>query len=449
MRLLFLALVCTSCAAAPRAPTNATAPSVAWTVSVGRDLRLVEHICWQDFVPDRVVPESERGVPFARIVRRSPGCIDVVVDLGAMARELQDETLLRTAGDVVYGSFDPWLWRPEPWPKGMVGRLRLELPDGIGASLPNERAASGEWLVPFSTWSFMARVAIGPLTVDTITAAGAAIAITRLPGAAPGISAEGARRFVMEAASAVASLDGRMPTDRVQLLLGPGSARNDDPVQFGMAMRGAGPGVVLRVAPSATDASIRGEWVTVHELSHLWLPPVDSDDAWFSEGFASYYQNIVRSRAGTYSEAEAWAELLAGFDRGRAQAGALPLREAHSPRFQQIYWGGAAVWLALDVELRAHGASLDAVVARLRRASPDNGGPMARLDERPALELLALLEQGTGRDLRGIAGRALAAPFPDVGPTLAALGIRQTGDGLVLDEAAPQAAVRRAIAARR
>ena len=178
-----------------------------------------------------------------------------------------------------------------------------------------------------------------PLTVDTITAAGASIAITRLPGAAPGISAEGARRFVAEALSAVASLDGRMPTDRAQLLLGPGSSRNDEPVQFGMAMRGAGPCVVLRVAPSATDASIRGEWVTVHELSHLWLPPVDRDDAWFSEGFASYYQNILRSRAGTYSEAEAWTELLAGFDRGRTEAGALPLREAQRPRFQQIRLG--------------------------------------------------------------------------------------------------------------
>ena len=35
------------------------------------------------------------------------------------------------------------------------------------------------------------------------------------------------------------------------------------------------------------------DWSVIHELSHLLLPYVQSEDAWLSEGAASYYHVVV------------------------------------------------------------------------------------------------------------------------------------------------------------
>lgn len=418
-----------------------------WSIDVRPDLTITERVCVTGFVPERVAPENHAAARYATVLGAQDGCTTVAIDLVAMARGLDDDAMLDKVGDAVYGSFDPWLWRPEPWPMGLVGRLTLTLPEGLSASLPNERLPGGAYAVPYSTWSFMARFALGRLGTDAFTAAGANVSVARLPGAGPKLTAAGVRRFIGDAASAVATVDGRMPSDRVQVILARGSrSRYDaDPVQFGMAMRGAGPAIVLRISPEATDESIWGEWVTVHELAHLWLPPVVREDAWLPEGFASYYQCVFRARAGMQTEAEAWTELVEGFGRGRRSARGTKLKDARFPRFQQIYWGGAAIWLEVDADLRAHGSSLDAVVAEVRRAHPDHGPTMARLDDRPALDVLALLEGRTGRDLRGIARRRLEEPFPDVAALLAGLGIREGASGVTLDDAAPNAAVRKAI----
>jgi hypothetical protein len=385
--------------------------------------------------------------------RADPGCMTVTIDLDAMARSLDDEASAMRVGEAIYGSFDPWLWRPDPWPRGLVGELRVEAPSDIAVSLPHlrEGRAPAVYMVPFSTWSFMSRMAIGRLDLDAVVVSGARLSIARLPGTAPLASTAGVRRFLEGAASAVATVDGRMPVTDAQVLLRSGrkhDGRPSDAVQFGTAMRGGGPSVALRLSSSATDDELYGEWIATHELAHLWLPPVDREGAWLSEGLASYYQCVLRSRVGMYTEARAWDELTAGFARGRAQASSLPLRDARRPRFQQIYWGGAAILFKIDVDLRRRGLSLDAVIAAVRRA-PRNEDP-ARMDDVSASEMLGELESVSGTDIRSSVSRWLDAPFPDVAGELDALGIRPSGtDGVTLDDEAPLAAVRRAIAARR
>ncbi len=54
----------------------------------------------------------------------------------------------------------------------------------------------------------------------------------------------------------------------------------------------------------------------VHELSHLLHPVIDGYDRWLSEGIASYYQNVLRARAGLRSAQWSWDALHAGFERG-------------------------------------------------------------------------------------------------------------------------------------
>src|SRR5204862_402529 len=100
-----------------------------------------------------------------------------------------------------------------------------------------------------------------------------------------------------------------------------------------------------------------GEWVGVHELVHLSMPVVAKEDAWFSEGLATWYQEVLRARAGFQDERRAWQAIEDGFARGRSEPPQAPLarasREMHERHgYVWVYWSGAAAALRLDVLAR-------------------------------------------------------------------------------------------------
>lgn len=430
-------------------PPEAPAPALTWRIVIDDRLAASEEICWRGFVPESVAPEAAEARRFARLraparFDRPAGCVAIDLDLVELATRLDDERTLEAIGDAVYGSFDAWLWRPAVWPKGMRGTLTIERGPETTVALPFRRLGRDTWEVPSNTWSFMARGAIGRFRTVERDAAAARFTIAMLHRGAAGLSPDGLGRWVGRAAEAVARLDGKMPVDRVAVFVLPGGRSRAEAVGFGLAMRGGGPTVALRVSERATDQGLLApeEWVLVHELSHFWLPPLEPAGMWLSEGFASYYQCVLRSRAGITPEAEAWDELVSGFERGKAQAGRVALAEAERPRYQQIYWGGAAIVLALDARLREpdRGSSLDAVVARVRRALPPDD-----LEEMAPEALLEAIAREGAIDARGIAARSLAAPFPDAGALLDELGVVRRNGRTSIDEGAPRSEVRRAM----
>lgn len=445
------------------APIAAGGASLRWHVVLGRHLELTEEVCWAGFAPGHVRPDLPTARSFARATtptsmplpiddvgvraEATTGCIRLAMNLEQMARSLDDDAALVRVGESVYGSLDTWLWRPDVWPEGLRGTLRVDAPDDVSVSLPHQRAPDGTYEVPLSTYTFMTRAALGHFVTDEFDAHGARIAVVNLTTSA--ISREGVRQSIAQAAKAVASIDGRLPSNHVQILLLPGWDRQHEPVQFGMAMRGGGAAVMLRVSPSATDRTLFGEWIATHELSHLWMPPILDDSIWLSEGFASYYQCILRSRVGIYDEARAWSELLSGFERGRAHAGDLPLESARPPSYQHIYWGGAALLFKLDVEMRRQGQSLDSIVSRTRRSIWLND------QERSVDLVLSELERAANYPLGQTVRRWREQPFVDTSEELRALGISRVegvagvADRVVLDDRAPLATIRRAIAAPR
>jgi hypothetical protein len=235
-------------------------------------------------------------------------------------------------------------------------------------------------------------------------------------------------------------VSGHFPVKNAQILLVPIDA-GSRAVPFGMAIRGGGPAAMILVSRQAHDSDFMGEWVSVHELSHLLIPPVDREQAWLSEGLASYMQQILRAREGLISEKDAWAGLVDGFDRGRRRAreslgeAAQNMQREHG--FVDVYWGGAAILFNLDVALRQKGSSLDALVAKVREREPVDvtfRSADAIVDDFAA--------DAPDVDVRGIVRDGLAKPFPDVDANLQALGIRP------LDDQAPLAALRKAIVRR-
>ncbi len=450
--------------AAPAAATPAAKPlEVTWDVTLSPAFEMHERVCWS--APrTRLMPQVSAGLPYVDAAFDGAGrklavgdkgielaglgadCADLDLDLGRAAAELDDRDNIQERAGVLITSPDIWLWRPVPWPAGVTGTLRLHLPKGMTASVPWAQHDDGRYVVGETTWTMMCKAAFGPLEHQTLAVGGATFRVARVPGAIRASDA-GLVRWLSAAASAVSLVDGRFPVPRAQILLLP--VNGGRAVPFGMAIRGGGPAAVVLVSARARDADLLGEWVGVHELSHLLIPPVKRRDAWLSEGLASYYQQIARGRAGLLDDDVAWAALVDGFDRGKAQSVEPTLADAShhmGDRYEYVpvYWGGAAILLRLDVALRQKGRSLDELVAGVRVREP------ADVTYRAADEIVGWWAEAAPEvDVRGIVARGLRAPFPPVDDLLAALGIVRAGEDAVhLDDRAPLASIRKAIMTR-
>jgi predicted metalloprotease with PDZ domain len=224
-----------------------------------------------------------------------------------------------------------------------------------------------------------------------------------------------------------------------------------EPVPWGEVQRGGGDAVHLYINQRLPAEEFMADWVLVHELSHLLHPVIDSPDRWLSEGIASYYQNVLRARAGLNSAHVAWNRLHAGFERGiGATSRGRSLAEASETMmrdrsFMRVYWSGAAIALLADVELRRRSAgaqSLDTALAAFRRCCL----PAER--SWSAGELMQKLDQLTGvtvfMDL--YREHVDADEFPELGALYRQLGLQSmSATSLRLDPTAPGAAICEAI----
>ncbi len=170
-------------------------------------------------------------------------------------------------------------------------------------------------------------------------------------------------------------LYGRFPLSEVRVYVVPRRAGgNDDaPVSFGRVTRRGGEAIELYINPDRPIAEFYEDWTAPHEFSHLLLPAMSWRHRWISEGFASYYQNVLLARAGHYSADTAIRMLREGFGRGRASRPELSPNEAsregvNRARYK-IYWSGAAIALQADLRLRERSGgrmTLDEVLGRFQ-----------------------------------------------------------------------------------
>ncbi|NCT83527.1 MAG: M61 family metallopeptidase [Comamonadaceae bacterium] len=175
--------------------------------------------------------------------------------------------------------------------------------------------------------------------------------------------------------------------------------------------------------PTAVEGAVPGDPYTrllglfSHEYFHAWnvkrLRPAEfarfdyqrenyTELLWFFEGFTSYYDELMLCRAGLIDAAR-YLKLLAASVNGvlaspgrRVQPLAAASFEAwtkyyrpdeNSPNATSNYYAqGALVALCLDLSLRARKSSLDALMARLWRASA--GGPVSEADILGAVQAL-------------------------------------------------------------
>jgi hypothetical protein len=251
------------------------------------------------------------------------------------------------------------------------------------------------------------------------------------------------RAWIVECANATLTAYGRLPLREARVRVEPSTRRGRSPVPWGQTARGDDVAVLLYVREDATPAELRADWTAVHELSHLFHPFLGDEGRWLAEGLASYYQNVLRARAGLMDHEDAWRRLDAGFGRGRREASGRPLRELGHDHggTMRIYWAGAAFWLESDLALRRHGSSLDTVLARYSQCCLRGTGEVA------PRAFLAKLDKIAGGDdfLQRYTRYAAATAFPRLDDAYTALGLQARDDGLRLSDAPEAVALRRAI----
>ncbi|MGI8561559.1 MAG: hypothetical protein ACR2J7_09045 [Luteimonas sp.] len=252
------------------------------------------------------------------------------------------------------------------------------------------------------------------------------------------------QRWAAEAARTTLTESGRFPLKKARVRISQRAGRGDSPVPWGQTSRRGEVSVLLYVREDATYGELRGDWTAVHEFSHLFHPYLGDSGRWLAEGLASYYQNVLRARAGLLDPDEAWRRLDGGFARGRqATTGDVTLQALGRSRggTMRIYWAGAAYWLEADLALRRQGTSLDAVLADhaaccLRgTAWVQPGDFVAALDAAADLDVLRPL----------FARHASATAFPALEAAYAELGLAKSGKTLRFSHGDDAARLREAI----
>ena len=386
---------------------------------------------------DRLTLEAPKGKP----------CLVYTVDVGQAA----DERALRRSGfaggDLIITP-EIWLWRPAG-----AFTLRFDLPDLVSPSVPWPQVEPSDhpWHYRITdaprTWA--AQTAFGRLARDTLAFPGGSIEVA-IADAANVANIASITDWLRKTAGAMTTVYGSFPLARVQVLVIPGD--HTSPVPWGQVLRGGAPAVHFYIDRNAGLDELLEDWTAFHEFSHLFLPFIQRYDAYLSEGFASYFQNITRARSGNLTEAEAWANLLRGFERGRNAGGRETLataarRMGRDRNYMRVYWSGAAIALESDVALRtAHPGrdGLGALLGELNACCRTDNEAWTGVELSATLDRLSA--QTTFSDLNTVL--AASREFPDIFPLLIKLGVTLDNGEVVLNDDAPLARVRRAITRR-
>jgi uncharacterized membrane protein len=366
-----------------------------YEVAVAASLeRISVHACFDGSAPSQLVAESDGAQYLLESARASDqtlsvsagtlsltgvaenSCIDYRVRLQPVSSGAQSggpET--RWIGEDLLTSIGDWLWRPAENPNGIDIVVQFHLPPGISVSAPWPRNTSTdgrhEYQIGATPLTWPGVVAFGQFSEQESEIGDARLRIAVLDGPTPA-QEQWLREGVERAARQATRVYGRFPVDLLQVIVAQ-TPRGRGPVPWAYVSRGGGPAVHLFVVPQRGKQAYFDDWSAVHEMAHLFFPYVAGRDAWLFEGLPTYLQNVLMARDGAISAEEAWRRMVNGFRRGARISPSLSLsqvaeRMGHGGNYLRVYWAGAAVMLAADLQLRSLSAgsqSLDTALASL------------------------------------------------------------------------------------
>jgi hypothetical protein len=411
----------------------------------------------------RLIPRTGAEQPYPRRERMAGqrievprGCVEYRFDLRAAERAQADSRVRRVGRDLLV-SPNLWLWLPESRPPatGPGVDVRLEPAPGVSISVPwpeltpASESGAGHYRMRSGPAGWRPVVALGAFRIHRVPVGDRVLRLAVLDGD-PAANESDMIEWLGDAARSLLTVTPTFPVPSPQVLVAPvagGGRSPTEAVPFARVLRDGGTALQFLIDQRRDLA----EWTAAHECAHLLLPFVSRSDAWISEGFASYYQNVLRARSGHLGAREAWQRLHAGFERGRRDGYADTLRESirngGENRTMRMYWSGAAVALLADLELRRRSAgrtSLDSVLAAFAACCLPSRRSWGGRELFERLDALSDTDVFTGLHDR----HADSTRFPDLAAAYAQLGL-EVDDGRVGLIDAPRAALRDAIMAQR
>lgn len=448
---------------------SATYADYQYRVSTDAELKkLLVNLCFEGDAPAELVAESlDASVALLGVWRESGepikisgviptdqlpngACINYQVDIsrGIQRHDMTGPKVYRSTGSSGVSN-GLWFWRPEVFEKNRQVFVEFDLPeDYVVTTAWNETDKEHVFEVPKTPYDWPSWTVLGQFFKKQVTVGSAQLNIAILNGS-PNPDADSLVKWIELEASFVDKAVGPIPYSNVQVFIFP-NARARQPVPVAYVTRGGVPTLHMMINQRRSMEEFYDDWTATHELSHLFLPFIEPEDAWFYEGFASYYQYVVRARIGAIDEAEAWSKLIYGFHRGRREAEAreLTLLEATEKMyagepFMQVYWGGAALMLTADVQMRVKKDkigdwSLDRVVREF------NACCMDRTRAWTAKEVLSKFDEIYGSPMFVPLMRRYATSndFPDLADTFGSLGLEVRGSDVTFIDGSTQRLLR-------
>ncbi|HEX9104247.1 MAG TPA: hypothetical protein VF997_18685 [Polyangia bacterium] len=342
-------------------------------------------------------------------------------------------------GEVTQAPPSTWLLHPLHAPPGRDYRFWVTTPPGLAFVTGVHRAGRDGYGADVAQLEDAPYSAFGPLAVASArVAGGATLDFAFVPAAGRALDREPIVKAMTRAAEVVARYFGRFPVERLLVLVVPTGGDG----LHGRTLGGGGATLMLYVGADAPAAAIAESWVPAHELTHLAFPTVPRRQLWIAEGLATYLEPSERARAGDLGAEKVWRDLVDGLPNGEPARGDRGLD--HTQTWGRIYWGGALYCMLADLEIRertGNRRSLDDAARAIVAAGGtlENSWPLGRAldvgDAAVGVPVLRELWQKLG-----------AAPVTiDLDAWWQKLGVRKERGRVVFDDAAPLAALRRAI----
>lgn len=245
--------------------------------------------------------------------------------------------------------------------------------------------------------------------------------------------------WIDKSARAIASYYGHFPAQPAKLLIVPVDGIG---AQQGQSFGYGGAAIRILLGRDTPREYFDRDWVMVHEMVHTTFPDVDERYAWLQEGLATYIEPIARAETGDLSVARVWQDLVENLPQGQPRAGDMGLDNTHT--WGRTYWGGALFWLTADIEILKRTNGRRGLKDALRAVNKSGGTYAA---DWPLKKILETADAGTGTQvLIELYAKMSRAPVTtDLDALWASLGISMKGGIIRFDDAAPLAAIRKAI----
>ncbi len=363
------------------------------------------------------------------------------LSLAEAARRFDDIDVAYASGGGYMTSVSTWLLDPSGLDGARVA-IDVEVPDGQGFATGLGRE-DGAWRIDAGDIAVSTYAVFGRFDLDRIDVPGprgaSAIEVATLPGE---LAATRDQRvaWIRASAQAVGAFYRGFPVDRLLVVVVPIAGR--DEVVHGKVVAAGGATVALQLGSRVPEPELYRDWILVHELFHLGFPSFRFEGRWLDEGLATYFEPIIRARAGWRSGDAVWDEFSRDMWRGLDAVEHTGLLRARSNG--GIYWGGALVSLLADVkERRATGGKLG-LEDGVRAVLAEGGDATHTWTLDHAVEVI---DQRLGSPvLRGLVESHAKVGSPvHFHQLLGALGVRRTDDGVELSDDALLASVRKAI----